>query len=155
MSRNGTYTDADGVAYVGEWVADKREGHGTRTYANGATYVGEWVAGKEEGHGTRTYPNGAAYVGHYVAGKKEGHGTKTYASGRVSYDGQWLEGKIDRGGIRTLLRLQRKRDEIWARRRDWMITITPFIRGEEFTESPIQKAVFNIPGIHRHVTSLL
>ena len=132
--------------------ASKACGKGRRTYDNGNVYEGDFENDNMHGHGTYTW---AVYVGEYVAGKPEGHGTYTLADGRVDYDGQWLEGTKDPGGTRTQQRLQRKRDEAWARRRGWMITTTPFIKGKEVTESPIQKAVFNIPGIYRHVTSLL
>lgn len=154
MHGHGTYTFANGRVYVGEWVAGKPEGHGTMSFDGGGVYVGEWVAGQKEGHGTYTSPWNI-YIGEWVADKQEGHGTQTWSDGDVDYDGQWLEGTFDPGGIRTQQRLQRKRDEAWARRRGWMIATSPFIKGKEVTESPIQEAVFNIPGIYRHVTSLL
>ena len=86
----------------------------------------------------------------------------TWADGRVVHVGQWLEGRKGpggtggTGGTGALQRLQRKRDKTWERqrqrRRDWMIATTP--RGE-ITDGPIQKAVFDIKDIYRHVTSFL
>jgi len=59
----GTYTDADGLKYVGEWKDNNRHGYGTFTYANGLKEVGEWRDGKMHGYGTITKPNGDKYVG--------------------------------------------------------------------------------------------
>jgi hypothetical protein len=54
MRGHGTFTHANGDAYVGEWVDDDRQGHGTMTWADGDVYVGEWIANEFEGDGINT-----------------------------------------------------------------------------------------------------
>ena len=41
----GTYIDANGYTYSGEWKDGKIIGQVTVTYANGTTYTGEWKDG--------------------------------------------------------------------------------------------------------------
>ena len=59
INGQGTYTNADGDKYVGEWWYDKRNGQGTCTYANGNKYEGEWKEGEYNGRGTYTYADGS------------------------------------------------------------------------------------------------
>jgi len=93
----GSYTDADGNKYVGEWKDDKRHGQGTSTFADGDQYVGEFKDGEVHGHGTYLFgPNagefaGDKYVGEFKDGMKHGHGTYTWADGDV-YVGEWKDG---------------------------------------------------------------
>jgi len=93
----GSYTDADGNKYVGEWKDDKRHGQGTSTFADGDMYVGEFKEGEVHGHGTYLFgPNagefaGDKYVGEFKDGMKHGHGTYTWADGDV-YVGEWKDG---------------------------------------------------------------
>ena len=47
----GTYTNADGDTYVGEYKDDKKNGLGTYTFADGDTYVGEFTDDKRDGQG--------------------------------------------------------------------------------------------------------
>ena len=61
----GTYTNANGNKYVGEWQNDKWHGQGIRNLANGDKYVGEFKNGKKHGQGTYTYINGNKYVGEW------------------------------------------------------------------------------------------
>ena len=42
----GTYTQADGGKYIGEWKDDKRNGQGTYTSADGTIKKGIWENGK-------------------------------------------------------------------------------------------------------------
>ena len=77
----GTYTNADGNKYVGEFKDGNYHGQATFTYANGDKYVGEYKDGKRHGQGTYTYAEGEQYVGEYKDGKIHGQGTYTFASG--------------------------------------------------------------------------
>lgn len=58
----GEYTSAT-VAYTGEWVRDKKEGHGSLQVRGGGTYVGRWKADVPNGEGV--------YVSTYRAGCHE------------------------------------------------------------------------------------
>jgi len=77
----GTFIDANGNKYVGEWKDDELHGQGTYTFASGAQYVGEYRDGKKNGQGTYTWADGSKYVGEYRDGKKNGQGTYTFADG--------------------------------------------------------------------------
>ena len=84
----GSYTDADGNKYVGEWKDDKRHGQGTSFWADGDQHVGEYKDGEEHGHGTYTWADGDVYVGEFKDGEEHGHGTYTWTDGdmyAVSY----------------------------------------------------------------------
>ena len=48
----GTYIDANGNKYVGEFRDGKRHGQGTHTYDPDRKYVGEWKDDKYHGKGT-------------------------------------------------------------------------------------------------------
>ena len=65
----GTYTDANGDKYVGEWQDNSAHGQGTKTYANGSKYVGEYQDGEYHGQGTYTYANGTIERGYYMRGE--------------------------------------------------------------------------------------
>ena len=51
-------------------------------------------------------------------------------------------------------RVQHKKDNNWARRRAWIMVISPFLRQEGATESPIQK-LFDVQGLFQLITSFL
>ena len=94
----GTYTDADGNKYVGEWKDGKRHGQGTFTFGpksewRGEKYVGEWRDDERHGQGTNIYANGEKYVGEFKANNWHGQGTYTYADGRIE-EGVWRENKF-------------------------------------------------------------
>jgi len=55
---------------------------------------------------------------------------------------------------RTEDKIQRSRDRKWYRRRDWMIAIASFLRGDDLTSSPLQIA-FDIRGLLRYITSFV
>ena len=76
----GTYTQADGSEYVGEYKDDKRNGHGTFTFA-GEKYVGGWKDDQYHGQGTYTFADGGQFVGEHKDGDPHGEGTRTYADG--------------------------------------------------------------------------
>ena len=65
----GTYTNADGDTYVGEFKNDAFNGQGNFTFANGAKYVGEFRDNKRNGQGTYTWPDGRQYVGEFKDGQ--------------------------------------------------------------------------------------
>jgi len=87
----GTYTDANGNKYVGQWRAHKRHWHGTYTYASGDKYVGGYRDDKKTGHGTFTYTDGDKYVGEWKDDERHGQGTYTSADGD-KYVGEWKDG---------------------------------------------------------------
>ena len=49
----GTYTNADGSSYEGEYAEGKKHGKGTYTYASGAVEVGCYEAGADVGQGVK------------------------------------------------------------------------------------------------------
>jgi surface protein len=60
----------------------------------------------------------------------------------------------DRELRREHMRVQIKRDANWERRKDWIAVISPFLKLEGVTESPLQ-VVFDVQGIARLITSFL
>ena len=96
----GTYTWADGNKNVGEWKDDKRHGQGTFTSTDGEKYVGEFKDDKLHGQGIHTYADGSEYVGEFKDNKSHGQGIYTYADGR-KYDGEWRNDKPHGQGIYT------------------------------------------------------
>ena len=89
----GTYTDAYGNKYVGEFKDNKSHGQGTVTYVNGNKHVGYYKDGMAHGQGTFTDADGAKYVGNYKDGKMHGHGTFTLVDGN-KYVGEWKGGHM-------------------------------------------------------------
>ena len=68
----GTYTNADGDTYVGEFKDDSFNGQGTYTFANGDKYIGEFRDDKYNGQGTYTFgPNSEWSGDKYVGGHKD------------------------------------------------------------------------------------
>ena len=61
----GTYTDAYGATYTGEWKDSMRHGQGTGIDANGTMYSGEWKDGQRHGHGTWKRADGYTYTGEW------------------------------------------------------------------------------------------
>ncbi|MDA8820745.1 trypsin-like peptidase domain-containing protein [Planktomarina temperata] len=119
----GTYTNADGNTYVGEFKDDAYNGQGSLTLANGDRYVGEFKDNKtngtfevtfangdryvgehrddnRNGYGTYTFADGGRYVGEYKDGKKNGYGTFTFADGG-RYVGEYKDGKKNGYGTFT------------------------------------------------------
>jgi hypothetical protein len=91
----GTYTDANGNKYVGEFRDQKRHGQGTMTYAKtGNKYVGEWKENRNEGFGVFTDKDGTIYSGNFskeYPGKwgKHGNGKIVFLDGR-RFEGRWI-----------------------------------------------------------------
>ena len=118
----GTWTDSNGVkyigdlksgvpsgrgtsnvmgdTYVGEWKDGHWNGQGTFTNADGGKYVGGFKIGKFNGQGTFTNPDGDNYVGAFKDDQFNGQGTYTYADGG-KYVGQWKDGKRTGQGTYT------------------------------------------------------
>ena len=65
----GTYTDATGNKYVGEFKDGKFNGQGTVTFADGNKYVGEWKDNKQHGQGTYTFASGGVEAGVWEDGE--------------------------------------------------------------------------------------
>jgi hypothetical protein len=89
--REGTYTQADGTTYKGQWMFRERNGQGTLTFPDGRKYIGEFKSGQRHGKGTMIYPDGRKYTGEFKAGERNGHGTMIYP------DGKKLEGEFKNG----------------------------------------------------------
>ena len=96
----GTYTDASGNKYVGQWKDDKFNGQGTLIWASGNKYVGQFKDGKYNGQGTYTGANGDKYVGQFKDDKYNGQGTFTWADGD-KYVGQFSDNKLNGQGTLT------------------------------------------------------
>ena len=69
---------------------------------------------------------------------------ETFSVCPVNYTEEWKEQQ----------RRQRERDDRWTRRKHWMMVISPFLRQDGITESPVQ-VVFDIQGIYQLITSFL
>ena len=95
----GTYTNANGNKYVGEWQNDKWHGQGIRNLANGDKYVGEFKNDQWHGQGILTYGNGDKYVGGFRKRKAYGQGTFTFASGK-KWTGEWDNNKLNGPAIK-------------------------------------------------------
>jgi len=89
----GTYTDAIGSEYVGEWKDGKKHGKGTHTYADGSWYVGEWKDNKKHGQGIYRYAIGSKYVGEWKDNKKHGQGSFNPWDGKIQ-EGKFINGKF-------------------------------------------------------------
>jgi len=68
--------------------------YGTYTDASGNKYVGEWKGGKYNGVGTYTYANGNKYVGEFKDWVRTGRGIKFLANGNVDQSGIWKDGVL-------------------------------------------------------------
>ena len=115
----GTWIDANGNKYVGEFRDGKANGQGTGTWANGRKYVGEFRDDKPHGKGTETgvlgtryvggfkdgkrhglgalthaYPDGDKYVGEFRGNEPNGRGIVTYADGRPPQEGVFKDAKF-------------------------------------------------------------
>ena len=79
----GTYTDASGDKYVGEWRGGKYHGQGTFTFGPSSQWAGD------------------KYVGEFRDDAYNGQGTYTYADGRTEY-GIWENDKLVEDGSAVL-----------------------------------------------------
>ena len=62
---------------------DCKNGYGTFTQASGAEYVGEWKKNEMHEQGTYTWQGGDKYVGEFKDSEYHGQGTLIYADGRI------------------------------------------------------------------------
>jgi len=87
------------AVYEGDWKNDKLDGYGKLVWTSGMKYSGEWKDNKFHGCGTLTYKNGKKYEGSWRNNKFHGIGMLTYAPQdtrkRISYTGEWKQGKRD------------------------------------------------------------
>ena len=88
----GTYTNADGDTYVGEFKDDAFNGQGSLTFANGNRYVGEFKDNKRDGPFEVTLQMVTSTVGEFRDDKNNGQGTYTFADGD-KYIGEYKDGK--------------------------------------------------------------
>ena len=93
----GTYTQLNGVTYVGEWRHGD-ESYGTLYLGNGEKYVGEFWDRKAEGEGEYTYPDGRSYIGNFKDNRNHGKGVFIHEDGS-KYDGDWKYG--EKHGVAT------------------------------------------------------
>ena len=88
----GSYSDAAGISYSGEWKAGLMEGFGTLQLHGGNEYIGEMRSGKANGTGRYIDVTGEIFDGHFVDGERDGLGTTTLPSSN-SYRSKWAQGK--------------------------------------------------------------
>lgn len=124
----GTLRVNDKEVYSGNWVNGVLQGHGewTRKDDNGRTfqYTGPWVDGKRDtskssssggsaAKGTLeiTNPDGSTskYVGEWSKGKRHGKGTLT--EGGLEIDGEWENGCLKSGTVKSLSQSDAKWNE--------------------------------------------
>ena len=82
------------LIYEGNWKKGKKDGKGTEYFLNGSYYTGDFKDGIIEGQGTTTWPSGDRYVGNFKDGKRSGQGTYNFASG-AKHVGENLNGKFN------------------------------------------------------------
>lgn len=87
--------DTGGI-YKGEWKNNQRHGKGTYEWKDGHKYEGEFVNGEREGQGTYIWLSGEKYVGQWSGGKRNGQGTLYDKDNNISYEGLWLDDKINK-----------------------------------------------------------
>lgn len=94
-SGRGSYYDAAGNLYEGEWLQGRRAGHGKMAYGGAASgrsgdvYEGEWLNDMRHGKGTMTYANNSVYEGHWHADARSGRGTLFSVERGTRFDGEW------------------------------------------------------------------
>ena len=96
----GTYTDADGNKYVGDFKNGGFNGQGIYTKSGGGKYVGDFKNGSFNGQGTYTWPDGRKYVGQFKDNDLNGQGTFTDANGN-EYVGGFKDGGFNGQGTFT------------------------------------------------------
>ena len=97
----GTLKVPDGVSYKGGWKQGRFHGYGTWIKPEGggtlgtsvAHFAGNWSEGNRQGVGTVTYTDGSTYTGQWHADLRHGRGTLTDGSGKLIYEGEWVNGE--------------------------------------------------------------
>ena len=88
----GSYFDATGISYSGEWKNGLMEGFGTLMLPTGDEYVGQMRAGKANGRGRYIDTSGEIFDGTFADGERDGVGTTTLPNGN-SYRSTWRAGQ--------------------------------------------------------------
>jgi len=93
----GDFPFESGETYVGDWVANRKDGFGTQTWTKGHKYEGEWSVGKRHGKGSywQKTENGRLrkqYAGDWVEDKRDGLGIFLYKNGD-KYEGEWMSNR--------------------------------------------------------------
>ena len=91
----GTYLDAQGAVYQGEWQEGREQGRGLRVWATGR-YDGEWRAGQRHGRGIMFWINGNLFRGEFREDRPEGLGEYFSVEGGW-FRGAWLAGCFREG----------------------------------------------------------
>ncbi|MEJ0050155.1 MAG: hypothetical protein WDN02_02875 [Methylovirgula sp.] len=88
----GSYFDATGVSYKGEWKKGFMDGFGSLKMASGDEYVGQMRAGEPNGAGRFIDSTGELFDGEFRDGHRDGAGTTTLPNGNT-YQSKWIFGK--------------------------------------------------------------
>ena len=62
--------------------------------------------------------------------------------------------QLEREAREEARRLQRRRDENWERRREWMMIISPYLRRQALVDGPLQRMI-DVQGLIQLITSFL
>jgi hypothetical protein len=88
----GSYFDATGISYKGEWKNGLMDGFGTLMLHSGDEYIGRMAAGKANGTGRYVDVTGEIFEGRFVDGQRDGVGLTTLPNGN-NYRSKWVEGR--------------------------------------------------------------
>jgi hypothetical protein len=91
----GTFLDAQGTVYQGEWQEGRENGLGLRVWVIGR-YEGQWREGKRHGRGIMFWINGNLYRGEFREDLPEGLGEYFSVEGGW-FRGTWLAGCFREG----------------------------------------------------------
>eukprot|EP01031_Cornospumella_fuschlensis_P007446 gene7446-9224_t len=91
----GTFLDAQGTVYQGEWQEGRENGLGLRVWVIGR-YEGQWRGGKRHGRGIMFWINGNLYRGEFRDDLPEGLGEYFSVEGGW-FRGTWLAGCFREG----------------------------------------------------------
>ena len=88
----------DGDIYSGEWEAGKAKGAGSFFNAKGVHYEGEWLNDQFHGRGVEYFDfDYGTYKGEFAYGKKSGTGV--FQMDGVTYEGEFLDGQFHGRGV--------------------------------------------------------
>jgi hypothetical protein len=88
----GSYRDAAGLSYRGEWKNGSMDGPGTLTLTGGDEYTGMMRDGKANGMGRYIDVTGEIFDGYFTDGRRDGFGTTTLPNAK-SYRSRWVQGQ--------------------------------------------------------------
>jgi hypothetical protein len=91
-SGQGSYRDAAGLSYRGEWKNGSMDGSGTLTLSGGDEYTGMMRDGKASGMGRYIDVTGEIFDGYFTDGRRDGFGTTTLPNAK-SYRSRWVQGQ--------------------------------------------------------------